>query len=155
MVWAGVGPGNGQGRGHRRVTVAANLRASSRTNPRRLRVVAGTLSGMAYDEELAHRLREALQDESELTEQRMFGGLAFMLGGHMAVAASGRGGILLRIDPARADELVDGKAARRFEMRGRAMNGWLDLDPAAVATDESLRQWVAHGVRYARSLPPK
>ncbi len=118
-------------------------------------VVAGTLSGMAYDEELAHRLREVLQDESGLTEQRMFGGLAFMLGGHMAVAASGRGGILLRIDPARAEELVDGKAARRFEMRGRAMNGWLDLDPAAVATDESLREWVAHGVRYARSLPPK
>jgi hypothetical protein len=110
---------------------------------------------MAYDPELADRLREILQDEPGLTEQRMFGGLGFMLDGNMAVAASSGGGILLRIDPARSGELADGVRARRFEMRGRAMDGWLDVDPAAAETDEALREWVAHGVAFARSLPPK
>ena len=79
----------------------------------------------------------------------------FMLDGHMAVAASSDGGILLRIDPAAAGDLVDGVVARRFEMRGRAMDGWLAVDPAAAQTDEALREWVAHGVAYVRSLPPK
>ncbi len=110
---------------------------------------------MAYDPELADRLREILQDEPGLTEQRMFGGLGFMLDGNMAVAASSGGGILLRIDPARCGELADGVRARRFEMRGRAMDGWLDVDPAAAETDAALHEWVAHGVAYARSLPPK
>ena len=110
---------------------------------------------MAFDPELADRLREILQDEPGLTEQRMFGGLGFMLDGNMAVAASSQGDILLRIDPARAGELVDGLHVRRFEMRGRAMDGWLLVDPAAVPSDEALRGWVAHGVSYARSLPPK
>lgn len=110
---------------------------------------------MAFDAELADRLREVLQDEPGLGEQRMFGGLGFMLDGNMAVAASSDGGILLRIDPALADELVDDVVARRFEMRGRAMDGWLAVDPTAAQTDEALRAWVAHGVAYARSLPPK
>ncbi|HOF37054.1 MAG: TfoX/Sxy family protein [Actinomycetales bacterium] len=110
---------------------------------------------MAFDPELADRLREVLADEPGLREQRMFGGLGFMLDGHMAVAASSDGGILLRIDPAAAGDLVDGVVARRFEMRGRAMDGWLAVDPAAAQTDEALREWVAHGVAYVRSLPPK
>ncbi len=84
---------------------------------------------MAYDVELANRLREALADEDGVTEQRMFGGLAFMIGGHMAVAASGQGGLLLRCDPNETDALVQKPHAARFEMRGREMNGWLRIDP--------------------------
>jgi hypothetical protein len=85
----------------------------------------------------------------------MFGGLAFLIGGHMAVSASGQGGLLLRVEPERTDELAQQPHARRFEMRGREMDGWLRLDPAGVATDADLGRWVAIGVAYARSLPPK
>lgn len=110
---------------------------------------------MTYDEELAHRIREALQDEPGLTEQRMFGGLAFLVQGNMAVAASGQGGLLVHTDPARAEEWVDDRQVRRMEMRGRAMDGWLRVDAAAVDTDDDLRRWVERGTTYARSLPPK
>ncbi len=110
---------------------------------------------MAYDEALAARIREVVSGEAGITEQRMFGGLAFLLHGNMAVAASGRAGLMLRIDPALTDSLVDDEHVRRFEMRGRAMNGWLDIDPEAVATDEQLERWVAHGLAYAGSLPSK
>ena len=110
---------------------------------------------MAYDEELADRIRAVVQDEPALSEKKMFGGLAFLVGGNMAVAASGQGGLMLRIDPATSDELVDDVHVRRMEMRGRAMDGWLRVDDAAVTTDEELGRWVAHGVGYARSLPPK
>ena len=110
---------------------------------------------MAYDEELANRLRETLQDEAGLTEQRMFGGLAFMVNGHMAVSASGKGGLLLRVDPAQTEALLDPPHVKRFEMRGREMDGWLRVDPEAVDSDEALERWAAHGVAYARSLPPK
>ena len=110
---------------------------------------------MAYDEELADRVREAVQGEPGLTEKRMFGGLAFLVNGNMAVAASGQGGLLLRIDPAEADSLVDGRHARRFEMRGRAMDGWLHVDVELLGTDEQLGRWVDHGLTYARSLPSK
>jgi TfoX/Sxy family transcriptional regulator of competence genes len=110
---------------------------------------------MAYDEELADRLRELLQGEHGVTEKRMFGGLAFMINGNMAVGASGQGGLLLRVDPAETDALVEDPHARRFEMRGREMDGWLRVDGAGLSTDQQLRQWVAHGVAYARSLPPK
>ena len=110
---------------------------------------------MAYDVELANRVREVVQDEPGLTEKAMFGGLAFLIGGNMAVAASGQGGLLLRIDPARTDALVTQPHVGRFVMRGREMDGWLRVDPAAVDSDDDLRSWVSHGVSYARSLPPK
>ena len=110
---------------------------------------------MAYDEELAARVRELVEGEPGLGETRMFGGLAFLVGGNMAVAASGQGGLLLRCDPARTDELVDGEQVHRFEMRGREMDGWLRVDAAAAQTEEALQRWVDVGLGYARSLPPK
>lgn len=110
---------------------------------------------MAYDVQLADRIRSALETEMGLAEKRMFGGLAFLIHGNMAVAAGGQGGLLLRIDPAQADSLTAEPHVRRFEMRGREMNGWLRVDPEAVVSDEDLRRWVAQGITYARSLPPK
>ena len=110
---------------------------------------------MAYDERLAARIRDVVQGEPGLTEKRMFGGLAFLVCGNMAVSASGQGGMLLRVDPEQTEALVDGQRVRRFEMRGREMDGWLRVDPEAVETDEDLRRWVEHGLGYARSLPPK
>ncbi|HET7397032.1 MAG TPA: TfoX/Sxy family protein [Intrasporangium sp.] len=110
---------------------------------------------MAYDHDLADRVREVVGGESGVTERGMFGGLAFLVGGNMAVAASSGGGLLLRVDPSQTDVLVREPHVQRFEMRGRQMDGWLRVDPAAVETDEELRRWVGHGVAYARSLPPK
>jgi TfoX/Sxy family transcriptional regulator of competence genes len=110
---------------------------------------------MAYDVELADRIREVVQAERGVTEKRMFGGLAFLIDGNMAVSASSKGGLLLRIDPADAESLIEEPHVQRFEMRGRQMNGWLRVDTAAVESDPDLRRWVDHGVRYARSLPPK
>lgn len=109
---------------------------------------------MAYDVELADRVRAVVAAEPGLSEKRMFGGLAFLLHGTLAVSASSRGGLLLRIDPADAESLVDEPRVRRFEMRGREMDGWLHVLAEAVATDEDLRGWVRHGVGYARSLGP-
>jgi hypothetical protein len=110
---------------------------------------------MAYDEELADRIREVVRGEPGLTEKAMFGGLAFLVGGNMAVGASGQGGMLLRCDPAQTEDLVTRPHVRRFEMRGREMDGWLRVDLAAVGTEDELREWVDRGVTYARSLPPK
>lgn len=110
---------------------------------------------MAYDLELADRLREALAAEKGVSEKAMFGGLAFLINGHMAVSASGQGGLLLRCDPAQTDELVSAPHVGRFEMRGRQMDGWLRIDPAAITSTADLRRWVDTGVAYARSLPPK
>ena len=110
---------------------------------------------MAYDVELADRLREALAGVPGVVEKRMFGGLAFMVAGHMAVSVSGRGGLLLRVDPARADSLIADPRASRFVMRGREMDGWLRVDIDAYATDDELNRWVGHGVGYVSSLPPK
>ena len=110
---------------------------------------------MAYDEELADRIREAVQDEPLLSERKMFGGVAFLIGGHMAVAASGKGGLMVRVDPAEGDALVDDVHVRPMEMGERSMSGWLRVDDAAVTSEEELRQWVACGVGYASSLPPK
>jgi hypothetical protein len=109
---------------------------------------------MAYDEVLADRLRDVLAGE-ELTEQKMFGGLAFLAGGNTAVAASGQGGLLLRCDPDDTDRLVGEEHVDRFEMRGRQMDGWLRVDGEAVANDEALARWARVGLDYARSLPPK
>jgi hypothetical protein len=110
---------------------------------------------MAYDEDLADRVREHVQREAGLSEKRMFGGLAFMINGHMAVSASGQGGLLLRVDPAQTEALIREPHAARFVMRGRAMDGWLRIEPSGVQSDADLARWVDHGVRYARSLPPK
>jgi hypothetical protein len=110
---------------------------------------------MAYDEVLANRLRECLQDETGVTEKAMFGGLAFLVNGNMAVSASGQGGLLLRVDPTQTEPLVARPHARRFEMRGREMDGWLRVDADGVKTSRDLKKWVAIGVSYARTLPPK
>jgi TfoX/Sxy family transcriptional regulator of competence genes len=110
---------------------------------------------MAYDVELADRIRAVVQAEPGLTEQRMFGGLAFLIQGNMAVAAGSQGGLLLRVDPAETESLISEPQVRRFEMRGREMNGWLRVAAEAVDEDDDLRRWVRHGVTYARSLRPK
>lgn len=110
---------------------------------------------MAYDVELADRIRAVAGAEPGLTERRMFGGLAFLVHGHLAVSASGRGGLLLRVDPAETEALLARPHVRPFEMRGRELTGWLHVDPAAVATDPDLRTWVTTGLAYARTLPPK
>ena len=110
---------------------------------------------MAYDEELAERLRTALADHGGVVEKSMFGGLAFLVGGHMAVAASGQGGLMVRCDPERTAELLEEPGATTFEMRGRGMKGWLRVDTAAVADDAAMDHWVDVGVRYVETLPPK
>ena len=110
---------------------------------------------MAYDEKLAARIRELVAEEPGLTEQKMFGGLAFLVGGNMAVAASGEGGILVRVDPEESDQLVATTAARPMEMRGREMRGWLRVDTDGLGTKRELAKWVERGTAYARSLPPK
>ena len=110
---------------------------------------------MAYDEHLAARIRELMGGERDVTEQRMFGGLAFLIGGHMAVAASGQGGLMVRLDPDDTDALVAKPHARPFEMRGRPMRGWLRVDAEGLQTKRQLEPWVKRGVAYARSLPPK
>jgi hypothetical protein len=112
-------------------------------------------AAVAYDETLADRIRERVGGESGLTEQRMFGGLAFLINGNMAVSASSKGGLLLRVDPERTDELVRAPHTGRFVMRGREMDGWLRVDPAAITTDPDLAHWVDIGITYARTLPPK
>ena len=110
---------------------------------------------MAYDEELADRIRELVADEPGLTEQKMFGGLAFLIGGHMAVSASRRGGIMVRVDPAQSDRLVTTTAAYPMEMRGRPAEGWLRVDAEHVRTKRQLASWVKRGTTYAKSLPTK
>ena len=110
---------------------------------------------MAYDEDLANRIRELTAGEPGMTEQRMFGGLAFLIGGNMSVGVSGQGGLMVRVDPEDTDALAAKPHARPFEMRGRAMRGWLRVDPEGVRTKRQLEPWVRRGVAYARSLPPK
>jgi TfoX/Sxy family transcriptional regulator of competence genes len=110
---------------------------------------------MAYDEELADRIRDLLGSERDLTEKKMFGGLAFLIGGNMAVGASGQGGILVRVDPAQSEKLVATTNAVPMEMRGRQMEGWLRVDADDVRTKRELARWVKLGATYARSLPPK
>lgn len=110
---------------------------------------------MAYDEELASRIREQVAGEPGLTEQKMFGGLAFLIGGNMAIAASGQGGLLVRADPEESDRLVAETDATVMEMRGRQMRGWLRVDTEDVPTKRELAKWVELGTSYARSLPAK
>jgi TfoX/Sxy family transcriptional regulator of competence genes len=108
---------------------------------------------MAYDEDLAERIRELLADEPDLTEKRMFGGLGFMVAGNMAVAASGQGGLLARVDPEEGQALSREPNVAPMEMRGRQVSGWLRVDSAALGTKEKLEPWVRRSVAYARSLP--
>src|SRR4051812_35127223 len=110
---------------------------------------------MAYDEDLANRIRELLADQPGVTEKKMFGGLAFLIGGNMAVSASGQGGLMVRVDPGSTDELLSKPHAAPFEMRGRSMAGWLRVDDEGVRTKRQLEPWVKRGVAYARSLPTK
>ena len=110
---------------------------------------------MAYDRDLAERIRHALDGEAGISEKRMFGGLAFLVNGNMAVAASGQGGLMVRIDPAEAETLTQDRHARRMEMRGREMDGWLRVAGEAVADDDVLAEWVRVGMAYAGTLPPK
>ena len=110
---------------------------------------------MAYDEELAGRIRDLVAGEPGLTEQKMFGGLAFLIGGNMAVAASGQGGLLVRVDPDESDALVETTGAEAMVMRGREMRGWLRVEAADVGTEDDLAAWVERGASYARSLPAK
>jgi TfoX/Sxy family transcriptional regulator of competence genes len=110
---------------------------------------------MAYDEDLAARIRELIGGEPNVTEKRMFGGLAFLVGGNMSVSASGQGGLMVRVDPDATAELLAKPHASPFEMRGRQMDGWLRVDPEGVRTKRQLEPWVRRGVAYARSLPPK
>lgn len=110
---------------------------------------------MAYDEALADRLRDIMGGEPHLTEKKMFGGLAFLVGGNMAVAAASRGGLMLRIDPDRTEELLAERHAEPLEMRGREMRGWIRVDAAGVESDADLERWAEVGLSYARTLPPK
>ena len=110
---------------------------------------------MAYDPELADRVRTSLAGEP-VVEKKMFGGLAFLLGGHMSVAASGQGGLLVRVDPADMEELLSEPGAEEFDMGGRGpMKGWLRIRPEVLDDDETLQGWISRGVAYARSLPAK
>lgn len=110
---------------------------------------------MAYDEALAERIRRLLPGGTALTERRMFGGIAFLVSGNMAIAASGRGGILVRVDPAKVDRLLATSDARPMRMRGKAMRGWLRVDPDGVRTQRQLAKWVEIGTTFASSLPAR
>jgi hypothetical protein len=110
---------------------------------------------MAYDEDLAYRLRQLLADEEGISEKRMFGGLAFLLNGNMAVSASGRGGLLVRIDPADTDAALARPHVARMEMGGRSMDGWITVAPEGLKTKRQLAGWVKRGVTFAATLPPK
>jgi TfoX/Sxy family transcriptional regulator of competence genes len=114
-----------------------------------------TIAVVAYDEELADRIRELVAGEPNVTEQKMFGGLAFLIGGNMAVAASGQGGALVRVDPEQSEAIVAATNARPMEMRGRQMQGWLRVDSEDLGTKRQLAEWVERGTAYARSLPAK
>jgi TfoX/Sxy family transcriptional regulator of competence genes len=110
---------------------------------------------MAYDEDLADRIRELTAGEPGLTEKKMFGGVAFLVGGNMAVSASGQGGLMVRVDPEESARLVADTGARLVVMRGRSMRGWLRVDSENLRTKRTLATWVERGVAYARALPAK
>lgn len=110
---------------------------------------------MAYDEQLAARIRQLIGTEPGLTERKMFGGLAFLINGNMTIAASGQGGALMRVDPSDSQHLLDTTSARLMEMRGRQMAGWLRVDTADIQGDDELMRWIERCVTYARRLPTK
>ena len=110
---------------------------------------------MAYDEDLANRVREVVGANARFSEQKMFGGLAFLIGGNMAVGVSGQGGLMVRVDRDDTEALLAKPHARPFEMRGREMKGWVRVDAEGVRTKRQLEPWVRRGISYASSLPPK
>lgn len=110
---------------------------------------------VAYDKELADRIRELIGTEADLVEKPMFGGLAFLVGGNMAVAAGAEGGIMVRVDPAEAQTLTASLGVRSVGMRGRPMRGWVRVAPEGLCSERALAAWVDRGVAYARSLPRK
>jgi TfoX N-terminal domain len=110
---------------------------------------------VAYDKDLADRIRALLATDHDVAEKKMFGGLAFLIGGNMSVSASGHGGMLLRCDPDETKALLREPHAGPFEMRGNMMSGWLRIESEGLDSDADLRRWVDVGVSYARSLPAK
>jgi TfoX/Sxy family transcriptional regulator of competence genes len=110
---------------------------------------------MAYDEDLANRLRELLADEDAIAEKKMFGGLAFLVAGNMSVSASGNGGLLVRIDPADTDACLARPHVALMKMGGRTMDGWITVAPEGVRTKRELAAWVKRGVTFAKTLPAK
>jgi TfoX/Sxy family transcriptional regulator of competence genes len=110
---------------------------------------------MPYDEDLANRLRELLADEDNITEKKMFGGLAFLLNGHMSVSASGKGGLLVRIEPSETDAALKRDHVSRMEMGGRSMDGWLRVAPEGLKTKRQLSGWVDRSLKFVKTLPPK
>jgi TfoX/Sxy family transcriptional regulator of competence genes len=110
---------------------------------------------MPYDRDLAERIRALVDGEAATAEQAMFGGLAFLVGGNLAVAASGQGGLLVRVDPAESDALVALPGVQLMEMGGRSMRGWLRVEDAQLRTPDALERWVERGMSFARSLPAK
>jgi TfoX N-terminal domain len=110
---------------------------------------------MAYDEDLAARIRDLIGPDPDLTEKKMFGGLAFLICGHMAISASGQGGVLVHVDPGRSGDLVAATKATTAVMQGREMPGWLRVSSEDLASDDDLSGWVEIGVGHARSLPSK
>lgn len=110
---------------------------------------------MAYDERLAERLRDLLADEEAITERQMFGGLAFLAHGHMSVAASRTGGLLVRIDPAESDAALARTHVTRMEMGGRTVDGWVLVAPDGLRTKRQLASWVERSLRFVKAFPPK
>jgi TfoX N-terminal domain len=110
---------------------------------------------MAYDEDLATRIRDLIGPDPQLTEKKMFGGLAFLICGHMAISASGEGGVLVHVDPGRSAGLVAATRATTAVMQGREMPGWLRVGADDLTGDDDLSRWVDIGIEHARSLPPK
>lgn len=119
------------------------------TRPRR------TIAAVPYDEDLAERVRELLGPEREVDEMKMFGGLGFLLSGRLAIAVSGSGGVLVRVDPSRSAELASAPGAGPAVMRGRPMTGWLRVASEQLATREALDRWVREAVAHVRTLPSK
>jgi hypothetical protein len=129
-------------------------RQDARSQNRGDRPAVDTLVAMAYDQKLAERIRQLIGNDPELTEKKMFGGRAFLIRGNMAIAASGQGGAMVRVDPAQSDALEATTKATLVNMRGRDMPGWLRISSTNLRTDEQLAPWVEISIRYARSLPP-
>lgn len=113
------------------------------------------MGSMAYDESVAQQIRDLVVGDLDVTEKKMFGGLAFLVNGNMSVAASGSGGLMVRLDPQDTETLLARAGVTPFEMRGKPMKGWLRVTEAAYATDEQLREWVERSVEFARTLPHK
>lgn len=110
---------------------------------------------MAFDEDLADRVRELVAHEAGFEERRMFGGVAMMLGGNMAVVVRGKGGLMVRVDPVASESLRSAPGVEATVMRGRPLRGWLTVDASACATDAALKEWVDRGVAFTRGLSPK